>query len=655
MDIKDLFKPYKGKEGYIFVSYNHADSDIVYDIISELHSRGYRIWHDNGIPHGANFVDKLADEITNCSVFFSFLSTQYINSDYCKSELHYAFSEKRTVIPIKLDHVKLPSGIKFRFAAINYISLYKFDSVKEMVDHMCELDEEILAPCHEKTRGAAGQKTDIPEPVPKPTQEPFIDEDDNSIPAKITPAAPPPPWWKKYGVIIAVAAVAVIAAAVLFLRPGKKVPESSLPETEQQVADASKQADESSSEEALPEGGSAEETSPEEASPEGESPETGSVPDKAEAGEQEGEAEDAKETGDAKENGEQQKSEEQQETGDQKEAGNQQESEVQKDLVVNITPAEPKELIVSGRKTAEYLRNRLEEGTPLSVYDLKGNEAAESDPVYDNAIAALALLAESSQRNSSTNPAGVLLDSLADYVGDGSSFSTKGIAALSAALLRADKSKTSFTYVRTAQNLLDQVIENRSGTENGFCTNASSEDRSVSDNILLYSAYRLLYDKTGNQAYKEASESAESFIQSMRSEDSSYYLAGDFKDAPGNPEVVPCEPQALAAIIMNDRTGIEQVSGLRMENGCFSPDSASSFGSMECTSLMALAYQKLNMNDLAAESLSAVYSYQLENGGIPESDSASAEDAFGREYTNTSRTSAEAWYTVAAFEYNPFD
>ena len=41
-----MFKPYEGNEKYIFVSYNHDDSEKVYDIITEFYHRGYRIWHD---------------------------------------------------------------------------------------------------------------------------------------------------------------------------------------------------------------------------------------------------------------------------------------------------------------------------------------------------------------------------------------------------------------------------------------------------------------------------------------------------------------------------------------------------------------------------------------------------------------------------------
>ena len=83
MNRKDLFKPYEGNEKYIFVSYNHDDSEKVYDIITEFHHRGYRIWHDKGIPLGDSFLEHLAMREKECSVVFSFLSPAYFESQYC--------------------------------------------------------------------------------------------------------------------------------------------------------------------------------------------------------------------------------------------------------------------------------------------------------------------------------------------------------------------------------------------------------------------------------------------------------------------------------------------------------------------------------------------------------------------------------------------
>ncbi len=49
------FPAYKGDEPYIFVSYAHADDEIVYPEIQWLHDQGFNIWYDDGIDPGSTW------------------------------------------------------------------------------------------------------------------------------------------------------------------------------------------------------------------------------------------------------------------------------------------------------------------------------------------------------------------------------------------------------------------------------------------------------------------------------------------------------------------------------------------------------------------------------------------------------------------------
>ena len=108
-----MFKPYEGNEKYIFVSYNHDDSEKVYDIITEFHHRGYRIWHDKGIPLGDSFLEHLAMREKECSVVFSFLSPAYFESQYCMQELKFAVTNGKPIIPIMLEEFELGIFVEF--------------------------------------------------------------------------------------------------------------------------------------------------------------------------------------------------------------------------------------------------------------------------------------------------------------------------------------------------------------------------------------------------------------------------------------------------------------------------------------------------------------------------------------------------------------
>ena len=563
------FKPYNGNEKYIFVSYNHDDADTVYEIISDFHSRGYRLWYDTGICVGDNFVAALAERIKNCEIFLCFLSPQYIESPYCKRELNFALSNHKKIIPIKTENFKLPDSIAFALSAINWTNLTRFPSEKELVDFICETNQSTLLPCKEEK-----EPHEITPPPPPP---------------------PPPPPRPKWPAILlgAAAAMLVIAGAILAFRSkdaGSSDP-GTAPLPEPAVTQESAAVPEEKEAEAMPE----ETVLPAETA------------DKA-----------------------------------------------------PLAAISPELLASSGQKAISYLSGRAKGGCPLSVYDPKGSAETEADDVYDNAVAAMALLGNIVRnKNHSDSDLKLVLDSLSERADSGTILSastgTKSLAAAAVSLLQYDRVKTSFAYVRSAQTILDWVLENAGNEAGGFNRSCESEDRATADNLWLYSAFQLLYAKTGNSVYSEAAKSAESFARSMRSSDGSFYLAGSFRNEAQSPDILSAETQALAAAVMNDRTGISKTVELCGSGGRFSPDdqSAGSFG-IESTLLMALAFRSLEMEEEAGQALAAVQEYQMEDGSIPETDVASFCDGEGRVYTNQPRTADAGWYAVLAEEYNPF-
>ena len=56
-------KAYTGKLPFIFVSYAHANRDIVYPIIELLQNNGYHVWYDEGLRIGNDWRDELAEKI----------------------------------------------------------------------------------------------------------------------------------------------------------------------------------------------------------------------------------------------------------------------------------------------------------------------------------------------------------------------------------------------------------------------------------------------------------------------------------------------------------------------------------------------------------------------------------------------------------------
>ena len=51
--IETTFPAYEGDQPYFFVSYSHADAEIVYSEMRWIREAGYNLWYDDGIHIGS--------------------------------------------------------------------------------------------------------------------------------------------------------------------------------------------------------------------------------------------------------------------------------------------------------------------------------------------------------------------------------------------------------------------------------------------------------------------------------------------------------------------------------------------------------------------------------------------------------------------------
>ena len=106
--------PYKGDQPYIFISYAHKDSSLVWPIVDRMQKDGYRVWYDEGIDPGTEWDENIAAHVTGCSFFIAFLSENYLASDNCKDELNFARDQGKQRILVYLEDVELPQGMAMR-------------------------------------------------------------------------------------------------------------------------------------------------------------------------------------------------------------------------------------------------------------------------------------------------------------------------------------------------------------------------------------------------------------------------------------------------------------------------------------------------------------------------------------------------------------
>ena len=120
--------PYIGEEPYIFVSYAHKDSEVVMRAIALLQQSGFRVWYDEGIDPGSEWPDTIEKYLERSSYFIGFISANALDSNYCKCELHTAFNERKKMLIVYLENIKLEGGLKMQLSSRQAIHWYRYES-----------------------------------------------------------------------------------------------------------------------------------------------------------------------------------------------------------------------------------------------------------------------------------------------------------------------------------------------------------------------------------------------------------------------------------------------------------------------------------------------------------------------------------------------
>lgn len=130
---KDTYTIYEGTAPYLFISYSHQDNQQVEPIIRRLQGMGYRVWYDTGITIGGRWPDIIAEHVMKSSCVVAFLSRNAIASDYCQEEIFFALEEHRPIIPVYLEELELPPGLRMRLNIRQAIHRTNFRSDAEFL------------------------------------------------------------------------------------------------------------------------------------------------------------------------------------------------------------------------------------------------------------------------------------------------------------------------------------------------------------------------------------------------------------------------------------------------------------------------------------------------------------------------------------------
>lgn len=209
--------PYEGKEPYIFVSYCHADKAQIYPLIEQMSLDGYRAWYDVGNKPGINWLLNIEEHLENCKVVIAFISKHSSDSDNCNKEIVYAMKCNKKVIPVLIEDVALPRGLRMQMVDLHYLERKNFPSDKELLKKCYEVekckecknssgsiplrDDISVHPREESHKGLLGglnpanwrkKKALDPEPVPVPTPDPIPEPTPAPTPVPVPKPEPQP-------------------------------------------------------------------------------------------------------------------------------------------------------------------------------------------------------------------------------------------------------------------------------------------------------------------------------------------------------------------------------------------------------------------------------------------------------------------------------
>lgn len=116
---------YKGNEPYVFVSYSHADEEVVFAEIRWLQEQGVNVWYDTAsIGAGSEWSEVLAKAIEECSFLIFFITPNSVASENCRREVNFAIAEGRNILAVHLAPTDVPRGLRLsldnRQAVLSY-------------------------------------------------------------------------------------------------------------------------------------------------------------------------------------------------------------------------------------------------------------------------------------------------------------------------------------------------------------------------------------------------------------------------------------------------------------------------------------------------------------------------------------------------------
>ena len=121
---------YEGQDPYIHMSFHPEDEERVFACLEQLTYRGFRMWHNDGIPPGTDADEIIATHIEQCELFVAFISKAYLASLDLVDELNYSRDTNKAYLLVYVEDVPLPAGLDMRFKRAQSINAFEMNDTE---------------------------------------------------------------------------------------------------------------------------------------------------------------------------------------------------------------------------------------------------------------------------------------------------------------------------------------------------------------------------------------------------------------------------------------------------------------------------------------------------------------------------------------------
>ena len=118
------FQAYRGEGSYMFISYAHKDSDIVFPEIKRFQDMGYNVWYDEGIGAGNEWLKDVVNHLVGSDLFVVFITKNSVASKNVRKEIKYAIHKDKNILPIFLedfDNIEMEADLEYELSVIQAI------------------------------------------------------------------------------------------------------------------------------------------------------------------------------------------------------------------------------------------------------------------------------------------------------------------------------------------------------------------------------------------------------------------------------------------------------------------------------------------------------------------------------------------------------